>query len=79
MSMSIKDEKILLVIKQLRCRVWELWLQVIKKMMIRRLRRYIETSSSHRQYHQVIDEKISDKIVVSDDESENHDYMCSKK
>jgi len=25
----------------------------------------IETSSSHQQYHQVIDEKISDKIVMS--------------
>jgi len=34
----------------------------------------IETSSSHQQYHQVIDEKISDKIVVSNDEFENHDY-----
>ncbi len=34
----------------------------------------IETSSSHRQCHQVIDEKISDRIVVSDDESENRDY-----
>ena len=30
-----------------------------------RLRRYTETSSSHRQCHQVIDEKISsDRIVV---------------
>ena len=29
----------------------------------------IETSSSHRQCHQVIDEKISDRIDESDDES----------
>jgi len=34
----------------------------------------IETSSSHQQYHQVIDEKISDKIVVSNNEFESHDY-----
>ncbi len=34
----------------------------------------IETSSSRQQCHQVIDEKISDKIVISNDESENHDY-----
>jgi len=29
----------------------------------------IETSSSHRQCHRVIDEKISDRINESDDES----------
>ncbi len=31
-------------------------------------------SSSHQQCHQVIDEKISDRIIISDDESENRDY-----
>jgi len=36
----------------------------------------IETSSSHQQYHQVIDEKISNKIVISNDESESHDYSA---
>ncbi len=35
MSMSVRDEKILLVIKQFRCIVWELWLQVIEEMMTR--------------------------------------------
>ncbi len=79
MSMSVRDEKILLVIKQLRCRVWELWLQVIKEMMIYQSRQYTEMSSLHQQYHQVIDEKISDRIIISDDEFESHDYMCSKK
>ncbi len=34
----------------------------------------IKTSLSHQQYHQVIDEKISDKIVVSNDESESCNY-----
>jgi len=47
MSMSVRDEKILLVIKQLRCRVWKLWLQVIEEMMTHWSRRYTETSSSH--------------------------------
>jgi len=79
MSMSIKDEKILLVIKQLRCRVWELWLQVIKEMMTRQSRWYIETSLSHWQCRWVIDEKILNRIVVLNDESESRDYMCSKK
>ncbi len=79
MSMSVRDEKILLVIRQLRCRVWKLWLQVIEEMMTHWSRRYTETSSSHRQCHQVIDEKISDRIVILDDESESRDYMCSKK
>ncbi len=79
MLMSVKDEKILLVIKQLRCWVWELWLQVIKEMMTRWSRQYTETSSSHWQYHRVIDEKISDRIVISDDESESRDYICLKK
>jgi len=79
MSMSVRDEKILLVVKQLRCRVWELWLQVVEEVMTRRSRWYTETSSSHRQCRRVIDEKISGRIVVSDDESESRDYMCSKK
>ncbi len=35
---------------------------------------YTETSSSHWQCHWVINEKISDKIVISDDESESCDY-----
>ena len=47
MSMSVEDEKILLVIKQLRCWVWELWLQVIEEMMIYWSRQYTEMSSSH--------------------------------
>jgi len=34
----------------------------------------IKTSLSHQQYHQVIDEKVSDKIVVSNDESESCNY-----
>jgi len=79
MSMSVRDEKILLVIRQLKCIVWELWLQVIKRVMTYRLHQYTETSSSHRQCCQVINEKILDRIVISDDESENQDYMCSKK
>ncbi len=40
MSMSVKDEKILLVIKQFRWRVWELWLQVVEEFATCRLRRY---------------------------------------
>ncbi len=36
----LKDEKILLVIRQFRWRVWELWLQVIEEFAIRRLRWY---------------------------------------
>ncbi len=79
MSMSVRDEKILLVIRQLKCIVWELWLQVIKRVMTYRLHQYTETSLSHRQCCQVINEKILDRIVISDDESENQDYMCSKK
>ena len=43
--------------------VWKSWLQVIEEFATRWSRRYTETSSSHRQYHQVIDEKISVKIV----------------
>jgi len=31
-------------------------------------------SSLHQQCHQVIDEKISDRIVISDDEFESRDY-----
>jgi len=38
----------------------------------------IEMSSSHQQCHQVIDEKISDKIIISDNEFENHDYNAWK-
>jgi len=33
-------------------------------------------SSSHQQCHQVIDEKISDKIIISDDEFESRDYSA---
>ena len=79
MLMLVKDEKILLVIKQLRCIVWELWLQVIKEVMIHWSHQYTETFSSHWQYHQVIDEKILDRIMISNDESENWNYMCLKK
>ncbi len=79
MSMLVRDEKILLVIRQFRCRVWELWLQVIEEVITHWLRWYTETFSSHQQCHQVIDEKISDRIVISDDESESRDYMCLKK
>ncbi len=38
----------------------------------------IKTSLSHRQCHQVIDKKISDKIVVSNDESESCDYNAQR-
>ncbi len=38
----------------------------------------IETSSSHQQCCRVIDEKISDKIVISSDESESHDYSARR-
>ncbi len=79
MLMSVRNEKILLVIKKLKCIVWELWLQVIEKMMTYQSRQYTEMSSSHQQYHQVIDEKILDKVVISDDEFKNWDYMCLKK
>ncbi len=77
MLMSVRDEKILLVIKQLRCWVWELWLQVIEEMMIRQSRQYTETSSSHWQCHQVIDEKISDRIVISSIESRDYNVRRS--
>jgi len=40
MLMSVRNEKILLVIKQLRWRVWELWLQVIKEFATCWLRWY---------------------------------------
>ncbi len=43
--------------------VWESWLQVIEEFATHQLRQYIETSSLHQQCHQVIDEKISDRIV----------------
>ncbi len=38
----------------------------------------IKTSSSHRQCCQVIDEKISNKIVVSNNESESRDYSARR-
>ncbi len=38
----------------------------------------IETSSSNQQCHQVIDEKISDKIIISNDESESRDYSVQR-
>jgi len=47
---------------------------VIEEFATRQLRWYAETSSSHQQCHWVIDEKISDKIVISDNESESRDY-----
>jgi len=47
---------------------------VIEEFATCRLHRYAETSSSHQQCHRVIDEKISDRIVVSDDEFESRDY-----
>ena len=37
---------------------------MIEEFATRQLRRYTETSSSHRQCCQVIDEKISDRIVI---------------
>ncbi len=77
MSMSVRDEKILLVIRQFRCWVWKLWLQVIKEMIICRSRQYTETSSSHQQCHQVIDEKISDRIVVSSIKSRDYSVQRS--
>ncbi len=43
--------------------VWKSWLQVIEEFAIHQSCQYIETSLSHQQYHQVINEKISDKIV----------------
>jgi len=79
MSKSVRDEKILLVEKSIQMMSLRLWLQVIKELMTRWLRRYIETSSSYRQCCRVIDEKISDRIVDSDDEFWVRDYMCSKK
>ncbi len=79
MSKSVRDENILLVEKSIQMMSLKLWLQVIEELIIRQLRRYTETSSSHWQCHQVIDEKISDRINESDDESWVCDYMCSKK
>jgi len=37
---------------------------VVEEFATRQLRQYTEMSSSHQQCYQVIDEKISDKIVV---------------
>ncbi len=79
MSKSVRDEKILLVEKSIQMMSLRLWLQVIEELMTHQLRWYTETSSSHQQCCRVIDEKISDKIIDSDDESWVHDYMCSKK
>ncbi len=64
MSKSVKDEKILLVKKLIQMMSLRLWLQVIKELMTCWLRQYIETSSSHWQCCQVIDEKVSDRIVM---------------
>ncbi len=47
--------------------------------MTRWLHQYTEMSLSHQQCHQVIDEKISDRINESDDESWVYDYICLKK
>ncbi len=38
----------------------------------------IETSSSHQQCYQVIDEKISDRIIVSNNEFESRDYSARR-
>jgi len=38
----------------------------------------IEMSSSHWQYHQVIDKKISDRIIISDDEFESRNYSAQR-
>ena len=78
MLMLIKDEKILLVIEQFRWRVWELWLQVIERVVIHQLRRYTETFLSHQQCRWIIDEKISGRIVISSDESESRDYNARR-
>jgi len=79
MLKSVKDKKILLVKKLIQMLSLRLWLQVIEELIIHWLHWYIETSSSHQQCCQVIDEKISDRIVDSNDESWVHDYMCLKK
>ena len=79
MLKSVRNEKILLVEKSIQMMSLKLWLQVIEELMICQLHRYTETSSSHRQCHQVINEKISDRIDESDDESWVCDYMCLKK
>ncbi len=71
MSMSVENEKILLVIKQFKCWVWELWLQVIEEVMTRWLCWYTETSLS------VIDEKISNKIVISSIKSRDYSVRRS--
>ncbi len=47
--------------------------------MTRQLRWYTEMFSSHWQCYQVIDEKISDRMIVSDDEFESRNYICLKK
>jgi len=43
--------------------VWKSWLQVIEEFATHWSCWYTETSSSHQQCHQVINEKISDRIV----------------
>ncbi len=79
MLKSVRDKKILLVEKLIQMMSLRLWLQVIEELMTRWLRQYTESSSSHWQCCWVIDEKISDRIVDSDDESWVHDYICLKK
>ena len=79
MLKSIRDEKILLVEKLIQMMSLKLWLQVIEELMTRWLHQYTEMSLSHQQCHQVIDEKISDRINKSDDESWVYDYICLKK
>ncbi len=43
--------------------VWKSWRQVVEEFVTHWSRQYTETSSSHQQYHQVIDEKILDRII----------------
>ncbi len=68
MSKSVRDEKILLVEKSIQMMSLKLWLQVIEELITHQLHQYTETFSSHQQCCWVIDEKISDRIVDSDDE-----------
>jgi len=49
---------------------------VIKEFATHQLHQYVETFSSHQQCHQVIDEKISDRIIILNDESESRDYSA---
>ncbi len=72
MLKSVRDEKILLVEKSIQMMSLKLWLQVIEELMIHQLRWYIKMSLSHQQCRWVIDKKISDRIVDSNDESQVH-------